>query len=144
MRHEARRRIDMRCGSPSVIKRGVRDGAGMISADVRAPVQKMDHRETTETAEKCGPTSDPHRGRNAQSSSGQALNCDGSRTTLYGRRFVFIRSASATLFGLCALDPQYWSSPSRLTSTNASLLTSPQPENRKVSLNFPQNRGGMR
>jgi hypothetical protein len=23
----------------------------------------MDHRETTETAEKCGPTSDPHRGR---------------------------------------------------------------------------------
>ncbi len=47
--------------------------------------------------------------------------------------FAFIRSASATLFGLPATNPQNRSSSSDLTSTNVSLLTSPQPENRKVS-----------
>jgi hypothetical protein len=50
----------------------------------------------------------------AQSSSGQGLNCDFSQRTLYGRRFVLIRSASAMLIGLYALNPQDWSSPSKL------------------------------
>ena len=51
---------------------------------------------------------------------------------------MFIRATSATPFGFCALTPQDWSSPSSpsspssLTSTNVSLLTSPQPEKRKV------------
>jgi hypothetical protein len=43
------------------------------------------------------------------------------------------RSASATPFGLRALNPQNCSSSSSLTSTNVSLLTSPQPEKRKVA-----------
>jgi hypothetical protein len=46
--------------------------------------------------------------------------------------FVFIRSASATAFVLRALNPHGRSNSSSLASTNVSLLTSPQPENRKV------------
>ena len=36
----------------------------------------------------------------------------------------------ASLFGLCALNTQDWSSSPGLTSTNVSLLTSPQPDKR--------------
>jgi len=49
----------------------------------------------------------------------------------------FIRSASATPFGLRALNPQHCSSSSSLTSTNVSLLTSRQPEKRKVAGSIP-------
>jgi hypothetical protein len=68
----------------------------------------------------------------AQSSSGQGLNRDGSRRTLYGHRFVFIRSASAMASVLCALNTPKGSNSSSLTSTNVSPLTSPQLEKRKV------------
>jgi hypothetical protein len=52
-------------------------------------------------------------------------------------RVRFIRSASATPFGLRALNPQYWSSSSSLTSTNVSLQTSRLPEKRKVGGSIP-------
>ena len=42
------------------------------------------------------------------------------------RRSVFIRSLSATPVVACALNPQNESSSSSLTSTNASILNSPQ------------------
>src|SRR5271166_989083 len=54
-----------------------------------------------------------------------------------GQVFVFIRSASATPFGLPALNPQNRSSSSDLISANVSLLTSPQPEKRKVGGSIP-------
>lgn len=44
-----------------------------------------------------------------------------------GSGFVFIRSASATPFGLRALNRRKWSSSSSSTSTNVSLLTSRPP-----------------
>jgi hypothetical protein len=46
---------------------------------------------------------------------------------------VLIRSISATPFVPCALNPLDGSNSSSLTSTNGSLLTSPQPEKRKVA-----------
>ena len=57
-----------------------------------------------------------------------------SSACAYGSQVRFIRSASATRLVTCALNPQDQPSSSSLTSTNVSLLTSPQPENRKVSL----------
>ena len=53
------------------------------------------------------------------------------------QRFVFIRCISDTPFGLRALDPQDWSNSSSLTSTNDSILTSPQPEKRRVGGSIP-------
>jgi hypothetical protein len=50
----------------------------------------------------------------------------------YGSRVRFIRSASATAFVSRALNPQDGSNLSRLTRTDGSLLTSPQPEKRNV------------
>jgi hypothetical protein len=48
-------------------------------------------------------------------------------------RFVFIRSASATPFRLPALKPQDGSNSSGLTSTNVSVLISPQLHTREVA-----------
>jgi hypothetical protein len=54
-----------------------------------------------------------------------------------GQGFVFIRSESATSFGLGALNPQDWSGSSGLTSTNVSILTSRQLHTRKVAGSIP-------
>ena len=56
---------------------------------------------------------------------------------VHGPQVRFIRSTSATPFGLGALSPRDWSSPSSLTSANVSHLTSPQPEKRKVAGSIP-------
>jgi hypothetical protein len=56
-------------------------------------------------------------------------------------RFVFIRSVSAPPFILGALNPHDGSSSSSLTSTNVSLLISPQPEKRKVAARRAIRRG---
>jgi hypothetical protein len=56
-------------------------------------------------------------------------------TTNHG--FVFIRPSSATPLVVPALNSQDGSSSSSLTSTNVSLLTSPQPEKRKVAGSIP-------
>jgi hypothetical protein len=53
------------------------------------------------------------------------------------QRFDFIRFLSATRVVARALNPRDESSSSSLTSTNVSLLTSPQPEKRKVGRSIP-------
>ena len=55
-----------------------------------------------------------------------------SSVRTYGSRVRLIRSGSAAPFGLRGLNAQDRSSSSTLTSTNVSLLTSPQPEKRDV------------
>ena len=62
--------------------------------------------------------------------SARSWQCGGSGS-------VFIRSASAMRFGLCALNRRNWSSSSNLTSINAFHLTSPPPEKRKVGGSIP-------
>jgi hypothetical protein len=53
------------------------------------------------------------------------------------RGFLFIRSASATPFILRALNPQDGSNSSSLTSTNVSVVISPQLHTRKVAGSIP-------
>jgi len=57
--------------------------------------------------------------------------------TASAKRLVFIRSLSATPFILRALNPHDRSSSSSLTSTYIPLMTSPQPEKRKVAGSIP-------